>query len=105
MCKKLVVVQSEDPKEFEKTFNAKLRELEECDPEYEFHHGAGYCAYIIYSDKNDIYGRIDTSFRCLCDSCLKCVEPGHPRVQWRKCGIFGNIHGKTSCDHYVEVFS
>lgn len=42
MCKQLVVIQSNDPKEFEEAFNAKLRELEECEPEYEFHHGAGY---------------------------------------------------------------
>lgn len=103
MCKQLVVIQSDDPKEFEKAFNAKLRELENCKPEYEFHHGAGYCAYIIYSDNHDLSGIVKHNFRYLCDTCMKCVETPHPRVKWRRCGVFGTVDGKKNCDHYIEV--
>lgn len=107
MCKQLVVIQSDDPKEFEKAFNAKLRELENCKPEYEFNHGAGYCAYIIYSDNHDLSGIVKHDFRYLCDTCMKCVETPHPRVKWRRCGAFGTVDGKKKCDHYIEaeVFS
>lgn len=103
MCKQLVVIQSDDPLEFEKAFNAKLRELDGCEPEYEFHHGAGYCAYVIYSDNSGLFGKVNSVGNYLCDSCRKCVEPPHPRVNWRKCGIFGTVHGKKECEHYLEL--
>ena len=103
MCKQLVVIQSDDPLEFQRSLNSKLRELEECDPQIEFHHGVGYCAYLIYSDKDEINGIVKPVNPCLCDSCMKCLEPPRRRAKWRKCAIFGSVHGKKECDRYVEV--
>lgn len=105
MCKQLVIVKADTPEEFQEAFNSKLRELDEFDPTYEFHHGAGYCAYIIYSDNEEIIGRIKKKTRYLCDSCMKCVEPPAPRVKWRKCALYGGVHGRMECEHYLEVFS
>ena len=105
MCKQLVVIQADTPEEFQEAFNSKLREIEECDPKYEFHHGAGYCAYIIYSDKQEFLGIVKPENRCLCDSCMKCLEPPRPRVKWRKCALFGGVHGKQHCEHYLEAMS
>lgn len=105
MCRQLVVIQSDDPLEFQEAFNSKLRELEECDPQYEFHHGAGYCAYIIYSEKDEFIGNVGVRKQYLCDSCLKCVEEPRPRVKWRRCALYGAIHGKTECEKYLEVLA
>lgn len=105
MCKQLVVIQSDDPLEFQNAFNSKLRELEEFDPQYEFHHGAGYCAYIIYSDNQQFLGSVKQKERYLCDSCMKCIDPPNPRVKWRRCALYGAVHGKLKCEHYMEVFS
>lgn len=105
MCKQLVVIQSNDPLEFQQALNSKLRELEECDPTIEFHHGEGHCAYIIYSDNQQFIGNVQEPIRYLCDSCMKCVETPRPRVKWRRCALFGAVHGKTDCDKYLEVLS
>lgn len=105
MCKQIVVVQAETAEEFQKAFNDKLRELEYSDPQVEFHHGAGFCAYIIYSDNSQFVGIVEPENRCLCDSCMKCVEPPRRRVKWRKCALLGSVHGRDVCKHYMEVIS
>lgn len=104
MCKQLVIVKADTPEEFQKAFNSKLRELQDCDPQYEFNHGAGYCAYIIYSDNGNFIGRNKASNVSICDSCLRCLNPGgNARVKSRKCVIYGSIRRTDSCDKYLEV--
>ena len=105
MRKQLVIVRGDTPEEFQDAFNSKLRELEYCDPTYEFNHGAGYCAYIMYSDNQQFVGIVDPKKRCICDSCLRCLEPPRPRVKWRKCAIYGGVVRTDKCDDYLEAMS
>lgn len=106
MCKQLIVIKEETAEKFQKSFNSKLRELEDQNPTFEFNHKEGYCAYIIYSDNDTIMGSVEPKTRYLCDSCLKCLEEPRPHVKWRKCAVHnGAIHAMTECEHYLEVLS
>lgn len=103
MCKQLVVIQENDPVKFQEAFNSKLRELENCDPSYEFNHGIGYCAYIIYSDKPQLSGIVGPTCNSICDTCKRLTEPGRPRVKWRRCALYGTITKHGECDEYIPI--
>ena len=100
MCKQLIVIQAETASEFQEAFNTKLRELEGKDPEYEFHHENGYCAYIIYSDNQQFIGSVEPN-HCICDTCARCQGYPGPRVKWRRCDIYGSIKKTDACNDYL----
>ena len=102
MCTKLEIVTAKTADEFQKAFNSKMSELESKDPVYEFNHSAGFCAYIIYSEKDEFIGRVEPPNDVICDSCLRRVEEPRPRCKWRKCALYGAIT-KTNpvCDDYI----
>ena len=101
MCKQIVVIHAENPEEFQKAFNSKMSELQDLNPTYEFNHGLGYCAYIIYSDKPQINGVVKPANRCICDTCARLQELPGRHVKWRKCDIYGAVKRDTSCDDYI----
>ena len=47
---KLRVIHEETAEQFEKVFNTSMQELEECEPEVEFVHELGFCAYLKYHE-------------------------------------------------------
>lgn len=103
MCKQIAIVTAETAEKFQEAFNSKLRELEHLDPEIEFNHGLGFCAYIIYSDNNDFSGRVERPVNVtICDSCLRRVEAPRPHVKWRKCELYGAVTMKDcKCEDYI----
>lgn len=106
MLKQLVVVQSDDAAKFQEAFNAKLRELQGCDPKYEFNHGKGYCAYIIYSDNSKLIGEVKPANHTVCDTCRRCQGIPGPHVKWRKCDIYGSITKENEpCNDYLSILS
>lgn len=105
MFKQLIVVQSDDANKFQEAFNTKLRELKEKDPQYEFNHGKGYCAYIIYSDNDDIIGEVKPAIHNICDTCRRCQGVPGPHVKWRHCDLYGNITKGDKCKDYLPVYN
>lgn len=106
MCKQIAIVQAETAEKFQEAFNSKLRELEKQDPQIEFNHGQGFCAYIIYSDKNEFVGIVEPANCVICDTCLRCTEPPHKHAKWRKCEIYGSVTRKdTQCSDYIPDMS
>lgn len=103
MSKQLVVVQEQDPKKFQEAFNSKMSELNSLDPVYEFNHGAGYCAYIIYSDNQELSGRVEPVCHSICDSCKRLIEKPFTRVKWRKCALYGTITRHGECKDYTPA--
>lgn len=101
MCKQIIIVQAETAEKFQEFFNSKLRELEGKDPQIEFNHGQGFCAYIIYSDNSCLRGVVRANVT-ICDSCLRLCEPPRPHAKWRKCELFGSVTRKDcNCEHYI----
>ena len=102
MCKKIEVIAAETASEFQEAFNSKMSELEDKEPVYEFNHGLGYCAYIIYSDNNRFQGIVEPANVTICDSCLRLSEPPKQHCKWRKCSIYGAVTKKAPfCDDYI----
>lgn len=50
---KLRVIHEETAEQFEKVFNTSMQELAECEPEVEFVHELGFCAYLKYHEKEN----------------------------------------------------
>jgi len=101
MCKQMVIIQESTAEKFQESLNSKLRELQHRDPQVEFNHGAGFCAYVIYSDNSRFMGIGEPANRCICDTCMRLQEPGRPRVKWRKCDIYGSVKRTTDCNDYL----
>lgn len=103
MCKQIIIVQAETAEKFQEAFNSKLRELKNNDPQVEFNHAQGFCAYIIYSDNNKFQGIVERPANVvICDSCLRREEPPRLHCKWRKCELFGAVTMKDcNCDHYI----
>lgn len=100
---KLVVIEEETAEKFQEAFNSKLSELQDCDPTYEFNHNKGFCAYIIYSEKNQFMGTVKPVNVTICDHCLRCSEPPRPHVKWRTCDIYGHVTKKdTKCSEFIS---
>ena len=101
MCKQLVVIQEGTAEKFQESLNSKLRELEHLNPQIEFNHGQGFCAYLIYSDNSRFVGIVEAKNHCICDTCMRCQEPPAPHVKWRKCDIYGSVKRTTDCSEYL----
>lgn len=60
--KKIRVVKSYDPQQFEEEFNQAMDELKDLRPEIEFNHAQGLCAYIIYQESNETPETVEDEF-------------------------------------------
>ena len=101
MCKQMVVIQEGTAEKFQESLNSKLRELDKYNPEIEFNHGQGFCAYVIYSDNSRVMGIVNPANRCICDTCMRLQEPGRSHAKWRKCDIYGSVKRTTDCSEYL----
>ena len=103
MCKKIEVVMAADAAKFQEAFNSKMSELEKFEPEVEFNHGQGFCAYLIYSDNSRFQDIVEEPVNdVICDTCLRRIEEPKRHCKWRKCAIFGSVNKKEPvCDKYI----
>lgn len=95
----LIVIQSENSKEFQEEFNKVMVKYRDCDPKYEFVHSLGYCAYVTYLKKDN-----PKTLQCkdhTCGSCIHAETPPSDRVKWRKCTYFGAVNrNMAACKRY-----
>lgn len=96
------VVTGETPQEFQKNFNDAMDLLAEYDPQYEFNHAMGFCAYITYNKKIYVMDCVADEFHAEgihyhCRNCPYMEDPRDKRVKYCTCKY--HPLGRTHKDH------
>ena len=104
----IAVVKAEDAEEFQDKFNAKMKELADYDPKFEFVFKSDFVAIISFVQKESIMDCVADEFhaegiRYLCKNCPHLEDPHDKRVM--RCGCRYAELGTTHKLHEAcEVF-
>lgn len=110
--KKIEVIQTESPDEFQRRFNEAMESLAEFEPEVEFQHfnGKEHCVYITYTEFKEEFDRISDEFhaegiRYLCSQCPyhEPAEDGrqkHVFCKYADCGMTHLQH--EACEMFYK---
>lgn len=108
----LAVIHGESPQDFESKFNAKMRELVDKKPHYEFR--GELLAYITYIHREEIIETVEDEcnaqgIKLVCGQCPHMVRPQSKRHKWGECRYspIGRVHANGSaCElFYKEVMT
>lgn len=97
----LEIILEPTAEKFQEAFNSKMSELQQYRPRYEFVHGNGYCAYIVYEKTDDIIGIVDKNCVGVCGTC-QYSERRSDHVKWVRCPKYGAVNqDKPACEDYI----
>ena len=108
--RQIKVIKAADPTDFQKQFNEAMEKLHENDPEVEFVHEQGFCAYITYTKTTHEWDCVADEFHAegihyLCRNCPHHdpVDDKRKKYVWCKYSDYGHTHlDHEACEMFYK---